>query len=112
MVRGAKAFSVADVQSAYWQIPVHPDHVQATAFVINSGEYCFKRTPFGVCSASSCCHVDGGVNPHGISGSAVTVGVLVSICPATSCCIKVMKYPLTQQCDVLESNVISEFVIT
>ena len=39
---------VADVQSAYWQIPVHPDHVETTAFVTNAGKYCCKRMPFGV----------------------------------------------------------------
>ncbi|CAB1108264.1 unnamed protein product [Ectocarpus sp. CCAP 1310/34] len=36
-VGSAKFISVADVQSAYWQIPVHPDHVERTAFVTNSG---------------------------------------------------------------------------
>ena len=38
-VGGAKFISVADVQSAYWQTPVHPDHVETTAFVTNSGKY-------------------------------------------------------------------------
>ena len=50
-VGSAKFISVADVQSAYWQIPVHPDHIERTAFVTNSGKYCFKRMPFGVCNA-------------------------------------------------------------
>ncbi|CAB1105069.1 unnamed protein product [Ectocarpus sp. CCAP 1310/34] len=50
-VGSAKFISVADVQSAYWQIPVHPDHVERTAFVTNSGKYCYKRMPFGVCNA-------------------------------------------------------------
>ena len=43
--------SVADVASAYWQVPVHPDHVERTAFVTNRGKYCFNRMPFGVCNA-------------------------------------------------------------
>ena len=52
MVGGAKFISVADVQSAYWQIPVHPDHVETTTFfVTNSGKHCYKRMPFGVCNA-------------------------------------------------------------
>ena len=51
MVGGAKCISVADVQSAYWQIPVHPDHVETTAFVTNSGKYRYKCMPFGVCKA-------------------------------------------------------------
>lgn len=50
-VGSAKFISVADVQSAYWQIPVHLDHVQRTAFVINSGKYAYRRMPFGVCYA-------------------------------------------------------------
>ena len=36
---GTKLINVADIQSAYWQILVHPDHVKATAFVTNSGKY-------------------------------------------------------------------------
>ena len=48
----ARFISVADVASAYWQIPVHPDHVERTAlFVTNRGKYCFNRMPFGVCNA-------------------------------------------------------------
>ena len=50
MVGGAKFVSVADVQSAYWQIPVHPDHVETTAFVTNYGKYSCKRVSFGVCN--------------------------------------------------------------
>ena len=47
-VGGAQFISVADVQSAYWQIPVHPEHVESTAFVTNSGKYCYKQMPLGV----------------------------------------------------------------
>ena len=47
----ARFISVADVASAYWQIPVQPDHVERTAFVTNRGKYCFNRMPFGVCDA-------------------------------------------------------------
>ena len=50
-VGSAQFISVADVQSAYWQIPVHPDHIERTAFVTNSGKYCYRRMPFGVCNA-------------------------------------------------------------
>lgn len=51
MVGGAQFISVADVQRAYWQIPVHPDHVESTPFVTNSGRYCYERMLFGVCNA-------------------------------------------------------------
>ena len=47
----ARFISVADVATAYWQIPVHPDHVERTAFVTSRGEYCFNRMLFGVCNA-------------------------------------------------------------
>ena len=43
---------VADIQSAYWQIPVHPDHVETTAFATDSGKYCYKRVAFGVYNAA------------------------------------------------------------
>ena len=45
MIGGAQLISVADVQSAYWKILVHPDHVESTAFVTNSGKYCYTRMP-------------------------------------------------------------------
>ena len=48
---GGAQFIVVDVRSAYWQIPVHPDQVESTAFVTNSGKYCYKRMSFGVCDA-------------------------------------------------------------
>ena len=48
----ARFISVADVATAYWQIPVHPDHVKRTAFVTSRGKYCFNRMPFDVCNAA------------------------------------------------------------
>ena len=43
--------SVADVLSAFWQLPVAEGHVDRTAFVTPRGKYCFKRMPFGVANA-------------------------------------------------------------
>lgn len=37
--------SEANIASAYWQIPVHPYHVEATVLVRNSGKYGLKRMP-------------------------------------------------------------------
>ena len=49
---GTTAFiSVADILSAFWQLPVHEDHVERTAFVTLTGKHCFLRMPFGVCNA-------------------------------------------------------------
>ena len=47
----ARFLDVADVATAYWQIPVHPDHVERTAFVTSPGKYCLNRMPFGVYNA-------------------------------------------------------------
>ncbi|CAB1113485.1 unnamed protein product [Ectocarpus sp. CCAP 1310/34] len=43
--------TVADILSAFWQIPVAEEHVDRTAFVTPTGKYCFKRMPFGVANA-------------------------------------------------------------
>ncbi|CAB1100197.1 unnamed protein product [Ectocarpus sp. CCAP 1310/34] len=42
---------VADILSAFWQIPVAEEHVDRTAFVTPTGKYCLKRMPFGVANA-------------------------------------------------------------
>lgn len=40
----ARFISVADIQSACWQIPVRPDHIERTALLVtNSGKYCLKK---------------------------------------------------------------------
>ena len=43
--------SVADILSAFWQLPVAAEHVDRTAFVTPSGKYCVKRIPFGVANS-------------------------------------------------------------
>ena len=43
--------SVADILSAFWQLPVAEKHDDRTAFVTPRGKYCFKRMPFGVANA-------------------------------------------------------------
>ena len=35
--------TVADILSAFWQLPVDEEHVDRTAFVTPSGKYWFKR---------------------------------------------------------------------
>ena len=50
-VGAVRLITVANVASTYWQIPVHPDHVERTAFVTRHGKYSLKRMPFGVCKA-------------------------------------------------------------
>ncbi len=50
-VGDALYITVADILSAFWQIPVAKEHVDRTAFVTPTGKYCFKRMPFGVANA-------------------------------------------------------------
>ena len=50
-VGGAKFITVADLQSAFHQLPVADSDIESTAFVTAKGTYCFKRMPFGVCNA-------------------------------------------------------------
>ena len=50
-VGGDKFITVTDVQNAFRQLPVADSDVESTAFVTARGKYCFKRMPFGACSA-------------------------------------------------------------
>ena len=49
----AKYFSTLDLASGFWQIRVHPDSVEKTAFVVPQGLYEFNVMPFGLCNAPS-----------------------------------------------------------
>ena len=44
-------FSVLDMQSGFWQIPVNPADKDKTAFVTKNAKYVFNRMPFGLKSA-------------------------------------------------------------
>jgi len=46
-------FSTLDIASGYWQIEVHTDCQEKTAFATHSGLYEFQVMPFGLCNASS-----------------------------------------------------------
>ena len=47
----ADFFSVLDLQSGFWQIPLHPDAMEKTAFSTTRGHYEFTAMPFGLCNA-------------------------------------------------------------
>lgn len=50
---GTKFLSSIDLSDAFWQIPLHEDSKQKTAFVVSSrGMFRFKRMPFGLCNAA------------------------------------------------------------
>ena len=46
-------FTVLDLASGFWQIPVSESRKEKTCFVTESGTYCYKRMPFGVVNAPS-----------------------------------------------------------
>ena len=52
---GSKIFSKLDLQSGYWQLPVHIHDQEKTAFCPGPGMglYQFTRMPFGLCGAAS-----------------------------------------------------------
>ncbi|MCP3663191.1 MAG: RNA-directed DNA polymerase [Gammaproteobacteria bacterium] len=48
---GTTVFSVLDLHSAYWQVPLHPDSMPKTAFTSMFGLYEFKVLSFGLTNA-------------------------------------------------------------
>ena len=50
-VKDAKYFSLLDLRSGYWQIPVAQEDRAKTAFVTQNGVYEFTRMPFGLKTA-------------------------------------------------------------
>lgn len=47
----ATIFSVMDMKSGYWQVPLDDDAKSKSAFVTSEGLYQFNRMPFGLCNA-------------------------------------------------------------
>jgi hypothetical protein len=50
---GMRFYSLVDMISAYWQLPIHPDHQRYVAFSLNNQVFCFKRLVFGLSTAVS-----------------------------------------------------------
>ncbi|GFW65555.1 retrovirus-related Pol polyprotein from transposon 412 [Trichonephila clavipes] len=48
---GHKWFSNLDLKSGYWQVEVHPEDREKTAFTSGQGLWQFKVMPFGLCNA-------------------------------------------------------------
>lgn len=52
-IRGAKFLTSWDLTSSFWQIGLHPDSRDYTAFLYNGKQYRFKRCAFGLASSGS-----------------------------------------------------------
>jgi hypothetical protein len=50
---GSTLFSLMDLRSGYWQLPVHEDSIKKTAFVCHRGQFEWLRMPFGLTNAPS-----------------------------------------------------------
>ena len=52
-LNGAKYLSTIDLASGYWQVALHPDDAEKTAFTTPRGLFEFKVMPFGLCNAAA-----------------------------------------------------------
>ena len=52
-LRGKRVYSVLDLLSGYWQVPVAIASQMLTAFITQSGLYAFRVLPFGLRNAPS-----------------------------------------------------------
>ena len=53
LLAGHQYFTCLDLQSGYWQLPVAPEDIEKTAFIIPVGLFEFTVMPFGLCNAPS-----------------------------------------------------------
>ena len=52
-LNGTKYFSTLDLKSGYWQIEMHPESREKTAFVTHNGLYEFNVMPFGLTNSGA-----------------------------------------------------------
>ena len=52
-LRGAKVYPTIDLANAYYQLPLHEDSRDITAFITHEGLFRFRRVPYGLASTPS-----------------------------------------------------------
>ena len=52
-LEGAKIFTTLDLKSGYWQIPMHENSIEKTAFICHLGLFEFLMMPFGCANCPS-----------------------------------------------------------
>ncbi|MGL5708984.1 MAG: reverse transcriptase domain-containing protein, partial [Aeromonas sp.] len=50
-LQGSKIFTVLDLRSGYWQVPIREEDRDKTAFTVANKQYRFRRMPFGLSGA-------------------------------------------------------------
>jgi hypothetical protein len=50
---GSRYFTLLDIESAYWHIPIHPDDRDKTGFVTHLGSFRYERLAYGLAGAPS-----------------------------------------------------------
>ena len=99
-VGNANYFTKLDLKSGYWQIPVHPDDREKTAFVTQGGLYEFNRMPFGLATAPA---------TFQRAMELVLAGLTYSICLCYLDDVIVFSNTITEHCDRLKT-VLSRFL--
>lgn len=49
--QSSSVFSTIDLKNGFFHVPVHKDSQKYLSFITHSGQYIFKRTPFGCCNS-------------------------------------------------------------
>ena len=52
-LKGSAVYSILDLKSGYWQLPVAEQDREKTAFICHKGQFEFLRTPYGVVNGPS-----------------------------------------------------------
>lgn len=66
--KGSTIFTTIDLSNAYYQVPLHKDSCELTAFITHDGLYRFCRVPYGLASAPAAFQMMSSIVLAGLSG--------------------------------------------